>query len=371
MTGCVSFQFVIFLKLFNFITCMDVQLLVSMNVSVQDEAMNALVNKSFTTAQMTTSNQDNLSLVSLLDPDSKRRPSPCCSAPSLLSCQEALVDSSLFTSRADILLPGTTTTFTFSNTIPPHGHHYTSSAGGEATITLNPGTGNMFGAVKTGGRAFSLENCGAGHVWIEYNQTSFESEDERFEMKEEEDNRGATKDNMFEAASDSTTMVEFSVMIYYTRQFAAVTPDIPGFVDQVLAETNQGYSNSQVPMTIRLHCIEEATMDDIANSQSSLTIFSTMKGSAESLRHTADTAVLLVASMGSQHCGIAWVNTIGSGNTASVVAKSCALGYYSFGHELGHNFGAYHNRETGQTQSFRWDRLSSPAASRRIRISKK
>ena len=27
--------------------------------------------------------------------------------------------------------------------------------------------------------------------------------------------------------------------------------------------------------------------------------------------------------------------------------KGCALGYYSFGHELGHNFGAGHNKEQG------------------------
>ena len=27
--------------------------------------------------------------------------------------------------------------------------------------------------------------------------------------------------------------------------------------------------------------------------------------------------------------------------------KGCALGYYSFGHEIGHNFGAGHNKEEG------------------------
>ena len=29
-----------------------------------------------------------------------------------------------------------------------------------------------------------------------------------------------------------------------------------------------------------------------------------------------------------------------------IYLQSCALGYYSFGHELGHNFGAQHNKET-------------------------
>ena len=31
--------------------------------------------------------------------------------------------------------------------------------------------------------------------------------------------------------------------------------------------------------------------------------------------------------------------------TVSVTKKSCATGYYSFGHEIGHNFGAHHNPE--------------------------
>merc|ERR1711915_1041043 len=39
--------------------------------------------------------------------------------------------------------------------------------------------------------------------------------------------------------------------------------------------------------------------------------------------------------------------TVSTGNTVSVVAKSCAQGYYSFAHEIGHNIGLYHNREIG------------------------
>ena len=31
--------------------------------------------------------------------------------------------------------------------------------------------------------------------------------------------------------------------------------------------------------------------------------------------------------------------------TFSLTVKNCATGYYSFGHEIAHNFGALHNRE--------------------------
>ena len=131
--------------------------------------------------------------------------------------------------------------------------------------------------------------------------------------------------------------------MYYTPQFAATTADIQGFVDQVIQETNQGYINSKVPLRAKLHCTEQATINDVSSSRTMLLQFQTMKGDSTTLRGTADAAVLLVNSFSA--CGIGYLNTIRSGITLSVTEKSCALGYYSFGHEIGHNIGLYHNRE--------------------------
>ena len=47
-------------------------------------------------------------------------------------------------------------------------------------------------------------------------------------------------------------------------------------------------------------------------------------------------------------CGVGKVDSIQSGNTLAVVKKSCAVGYYSFGHEIGHMYGCLHNREEGK-----------------------
>ena len=115
----------------------------------------------------------------------------------------------------------------------------------------------------------------------------------------------------------------------------------------MLAETNQGYRNSGVAMLVSLHCLEEATVVDTGNAKDTIASFRSMKGSVEALRHSADAAVLLVASMGPRACGIAYVNSVKSGNTVSVATKACALGYFTFGHELAHNMGAQHNREAG------------------------
>merc|ERR1712112_555471 len=54
-------------------------------------------------------------------------------------------------------------------------------------------------------------------------------------------------------------------------------------------------------------------------------------------------AVLLTNDLSS--CGRGYLHTYASGLTVSVTKKSCATGYYSFGHEIGHNFGSNHNPE--------------------------
>ena len=109
--------------------------------------------------------------------------------------------------------------------------------------------------------------------------------------------------------------------------------------------------NSKVNITAKLHCIEKASINDLYTADKTLDAFSKMKKNSKnprqniaSLRQTADATVLLVESMDA--CGAAWANTIKAGETVSVCKKECALGYFSFGHEIAHNFGAYHNRET-------------------------
>ena len=47
--------------------------------------------------------------------------------------------------------------------------------------------------------------------------------------------------------------------------------------------------------------------------------------------------------------GLAIFNSIASGKTLAVVTRSSATGYYQFGHEIAHMYGAYHNREVSGT----------------------
>ena len=68
-------------------------------------------------------------------------------------------------------------------------------------------------------------------------------------------------------------------------------------------------------------------------------------GNYNNVRRSSDLALLMTNSGDS--CGIAYFDTISSGINLGVVQKSCATGYYSFGHEIAHMYGCHHNRETG------------------------
>merc|ERR1712080_594377 len=108
---------------------------------------------------------------------------------------------------------------------------------------------------------------------------------------------------------------------YYTPEFAAVTEDIPLFVSQVIAETNQGYINSGIPVRVSSHCIAGATMHDNPSASATITEFGNYKP-IEELRYSADAAALLVKDFDS--CGIGRIS-FGSCYTITVTKKSCAL----------------------------------------------
>ena len=51
---------------------------------------------------------------------------------------------------------------------------------------------------------------------------------------------------------DTTSIVTYTIMIWYTPQFLALfssEADMNSFVDLVFAETNQGYINSDIPVS--------------------------------------------------------------------------------------------------------------------------
>ena len=74
-------------------------------------------------------------------------------------------------------------------------------------------------------------------------------------------------------------------------------------------------------------------------------------GNYNAVRKSADVAVLLTGIKNLDVCGVGYMNEVKRGMTLALVAQKCATGQYTFAHEIGHTYGAQHNRETNDTNS--------------------
>merc|ERR1712227_382953 len=204
-----------------------------------------------------------------------RSAEPCCDLDTL-SCYDVDVDPESLLSEEDISINGME--LAFSNTIPPHGRVYKTEHGDEAVISLNEETGNIFGTLKTNdGKSFALEKCQNGYIFEEFDVHAFPAEEGELDGNYAKIlNRNST------FYSDRNDIVTYTVMFYYTPEFAAATPNVADFTDQVIAETNEGYANSQIPVRIQKFCTEQATVtEDDPSSSVILNAFRNMKGSLE------------------------------------------------------------------------------------------
>ena len=228
----------------------------------------------------------------------------------------------------------------------PHGFVYRNTHGDEAVITYNIKTGNMFGRMSTHeDKHYFIEKCHYGHVIKEYDLSSFEE----LEMGDDERGGGRSMDPVMETedrVEDTTTIVTYSVMFYYTQAFEDGTPNIDEFLDQVISVANAGYKNSQIPIRAQKFCSEKATIDEIDGNGPMLRAFWKMKDDDEStsnLRNSADIAFLLTNARGHGHSGAAYYPW--SYRKVGFCLKSRAIEDFTFAHEIGHTMGAAHNRE--------------------------
>jgi len=145
------------------------------------------------------------------------------------------------------------------------------------------------------------------------------------------------------------------VMVVYTattRAAAGGTAAIEALINLAITETNQSYANSGIIQRLRLVRTEEVAYAETGDLYADLDCISnTADGCLDGIHalrdaHGADLVSLWVEN-GGAYCGLAWfmssVSTSFAPNGFSTVARSCATGYYSFGHELGHNMGARHD----------------------------
>merc|ERR1712226_634215 len=254
-------------------------------------------------------------LTPVLDHDDATLPD-LCHQDTAMSCDLVQIDiASLHNSTLDFR----GTTLNFLDQPGKNTFTFSSEDGDEATFTVDTELGAVWGhAQLADGRDFiiepNLDNCKGCHVVIEENEEAF-PEDHAVVFPEDAETRSnlewtRTASDLLEMGkTDRTTVVTYSIKLYYTPEVRDSVPDIRTMADQVIATTNQGYINSEIPLRASLHCLEETeepesyftAIDDV----NAITLFTKYKGGDNDLRGSADAAVLIVKKAVAV-CGIAY-----------------------------------------------------------------
>ncbi|MFL6193504.1 MAG: M12 family metallo-peptidase [Thermoanaerobaculia bacterium] len=137
------------------------------------------------------------------------------------------------------------------------------------------------------------------------------------------------------------------VLVNYTSAAAAASGNIGSLITLAVAESNTGYANSGVAITLQLAASGQVSYTESGSFSTDLSRYrGTADGFMDSIHTTrnsslADVGVLLINN--SSSCGLA----SGIGSTASTAFATaywgCATGYYSFAHEIGHLQSARHD----------------------------
>ena len=77
---------------------------------------------------------------------------------------------------------------------------------------------------------------------------------------------------------DTTTNVTISVIFYYTKEFEAVTPDIRGYVEGLVENTNIAFLRSGIPLRLAIHCLLQAQIGEAPESSDRIREFKQSRG---------------------------------------------------------------------------------------------
>lgn len=150
--------------------------------------------------------------------------------------------------------------------------------------------------------------------------------------------------------SDDGSLID--VMIVYstdTKNRYGGVDGVNALIATAIAETNQAYFNSGIQTQLRLvHTSEvQNASGDMSADLSAITNMDGVMDHVHDLRNQYGADLVSWFQESAQYCGIAWVNkgdlSYDAGGGFSVVASSCATGYFSTGHEMGHNMGSMHD----------------------------
>ncbi|WP_448549523.1 M12 family metallo-peptidase [Thalassotalea fusca] len=230
------------------------------------------------------------------------------------------------------------------------------------SVTLVRNNQKVTANIRLEGELYQLRPlAGAGHAFIAVDESQMPA-DHPAEYDQMADNsRGDKAGKGKPGGGDPGTPPDpgpsetLRIMVHYTPAAASASGDINGLIDLAIAETNQGYVNSGITLSVELAGKYEINYSETGNFSTDLGHYrNTSDGVMDSIHNTrdqvnADVGMLMIDN--GQYCGLA--SDIGStAETAfAAVHYDCATGYYSFGHEIGHLQSARHDPKNDPTNT--------------------
>ena len=206
------------------------------------------------------------------------------------------------------------------------------------------------GTIRRGGKLFKIQPLNNGvHEIIEVNESNM-PDDHPPEYDELQHDASAlwssSSAQQDMAAADG--QVTIGVVVAYTRNAKNSVSDIQGLIELAIEETNQGYLNSGIDAQLSLVHSYETNYSGVSFGTDLGRFRDTNDGYMDEVhdlrdQHGGDIAMLITNV--SDYCGMAYINA-SSERAFGVVYQSCATGYYSFGHEIGHLMAARHDPDT-------------------------
>jgi hypothetical protein len=228
----------------------------------------------------------------------------------------------------------------------------------DSQVTLAVSGGQMAGTIIRPGALYQVGYAGAGlHRIVQIDPTSYPAEHPPgYDAGGPVPALPPTKPAVPAQPQDVTGLID--VLVVWTPAAEAAAGGsvaMNNLVTLAVAESNIAYANSGVGQRLRLVYKTQVAYTESATFATDLDrVTNPSDGYMDNVlplrdQYGADEVVLLINNATS--CGLAWLMTNPSPSFEShayaVVHFGCAISYYSFAHELGHNMGSQHERANG------------------------
>lgn len=227
------------------------------------------------------------------------------------------------------------------------------------SVTLVKGGNEITGTIRINGQLYKLFPSSSGHVLAAIDESRMPPEHpaeykslpiENIGIEALDTDHGITEGD---TATKANTVIR--VMVVVTNAAKAKIGNVTNFVNLAISETNAGYTNSGVSITMQAAGIYTTSYVESGSFSTDLArIRSTNDGildSVHSLRTSNAADVVMFVIDNASSCGLASAIGASASTAFAAVHHGCATGYYSFGHEVGHLQSARHDPANDPTST--------------------